>query len=312
MTSAALHKKQRLGRSLWSDLVRNRAAYLMLLPALVYYIVFHYIPLFGAQIAFRDYDFTLGIMGSEWVGLDNFFEFFNSYYFSRLVRNTVLLSLYCILFGFPAPIILALMMNELRSTGFKRITQTVTYLPHFISIVVVCGWLRTYLGRDGFINTIYEFFGGERTAFLQYPEYFRFIYVVSDIWQSIGWGSIIYLAALGNINSELYEACSIDGGGRLRQTISVTLPGIMPTIIIMLILRVGKLMSIGQEKVLLLYNTNTYETADIISTFVYRKGLMDMDYSYSTAIGLFNSVINFGLLLGVNFASRRLTETSLW
>ena len=176
MTSAALHKKQRLGRSLWSDLVRNRAAYLMLLPALAYYIVFHYIPLFGAQIAFRDYDFTLGIMGSEWVGLDNFFEFFNSYYFSRLVRNTVLLSLYCILFGFPAPIILALMMNELRSTGFKRITQTVTYLPHFISIVVVCGWLRTYLGRDGFINTIFEFFGGERTAFLQYPEYFRFIY----------------------------------------------------------------------------------------------------------------------------------------
>jgi len=299
-------------KELGRDLVRNRIAYLMLLPALAYYFLFRYMPLYGAQIAFRNYDFMLGIVNSEWVGFQNFQTFFNSYYFWRLLRNTVLLSGYCILFGFPAPILLALFMNELRSSTYKRITQTITYLPHFISIVVVCGWLRTYLARDGFINDIVVFLGGERKAFLQYPEYFRMVYVVSDIWQSIGWGSIIYLAALGGINSELYDACNIDGGGRLRQTLHVTLPGITPTIVIMLILRMGRLMSVGQEKVLLLYNTNTYETADIISTFVYRKGLMDMNYSYSTAIGLFNSVINFALLIFVNQLSKKLTDTSLW
>lgn len=299
-------------RELWKDLVQNRIAYLMLIPALIYYILFHYVPLFGAQIAFRNYDFTVGIARSTWVGFDYFAEFFGSYYFIRLLTNTVLLSVYCIIFGFPAPILLALFMNELRSNKFKRVTQTITYLPHFISIVVICGWLRTYLARDGFINEIVVFFGGDRKAYLQFPEYFRTVYVVSDIWQSIGWGSIIYLASLSGISMELYEACAIDGGGRLRQTVSVTLPGIAPTIIIMLILRMGKLMSVGQEKVLLLYNTNTYETADIISTFVYRKGLLDMDYSYSTAIGLFNSVINFALLVSVNALSKRTTETSLW
>jgi putative aldouronate transport system permease protein len=294
------------------DLVKNRYIYIMLLPVITYYIVFHYVPLYGAQIAFKNFTPSKGIWSSPWVGFKYFEEFFNSYYFERLLRNTVLISLYDLIFGFPAPIILALLLNEIKSNIFKRTVQTVTYLPHFISLVVICGMIIDFLARDGLVNNILNRFGIESIPFMIKPEWFRTIYVASNIWQGIGWGSIIYLAALSNIDPQLYEAATIDGAGRFRQVLHVTLPGILPTVVIMLILRLGQMLNVGSEKILLLYNTSTYETADVISTFVYRKGILEASYSYSTAIGLFNSVINFALLVIANFISRKATETSLW
>jgi len=223
-----------------------------------------------------------------------------------------MLSLYSIIFGFPAPIILALLINEVRNGFFKRIVQSITYLPHFISLVVVCNFILDFTARDGVINIFLGYFGLESTPFMNLAEWFRPIYIISEIWQEVGWGSIIYLAALSGIDQELYEACTVDGGGRFRQMFSVTLPGIAPTIIILLILRMGRIMNVGLEKVLLLYNPSIYQTADIISTFVYRKGLIELDYSYSAAVGLFNSVINFLLLISVNKLSKKVSETSLF
>jgi len=304
--------KLRLIKRLRRDFKLNKYAYLLLVPACLYYIIFHYVPLFGAQIAFRDFNFKLGIVGSPWVGFEHFKSFFSSYYFTRLITNTFLLSFYNILFGFPAPIILALMINEVKNRKFKRVTQSLTYLPHFISTVVVCGFILTFTARGGLINDIIAAFGGKTIAFMLEPKWFRTVYVVTEIWQAVGWGSIIYLASLSNINSEIYEACYIDGGGRFRQMISVTLPGIAPTIIILLILRMGRILNVGLEKVLLLYNPVTYETADIIQTFVYRKGLIELNYSYSAAVGLFNSVINFAMIVFVNFLCKKYSETSLW
>ena len=306
-----IHKDPFL-RRLKKDISLNRYAYVLVIPAIVYYILFHYVPLYGAQIAFRTFNFRSGILGSPWVGLDNFKNFFTSYYFIRLIRNTLMLSIYNIVFGFPAPIILALLINEVRNTYFKRFTQSITYLPHFISLVVVCNFILDFTSRDGVINDIIGFFGVTAIPFMNRTEWFRPIYVISDIWQQIGWGSIIYLAALSGIDQELYEACIVDGGGRFRQMFAVTLPGIAPTIIILLILRMGRIMDVGLEKVMLLYNPSIYETADIISTFVYRKGLIELDYSYSSAVGLFNSVINFILLMAVNRLSKKVSETSLF
>ena len=294
------------------DIVVNRYLYLMLIPVIIYYVVFHYYPLWGAQIAFKNFSFSKGIWGSDWVGFVNFQEFFSAFYFSRLLRNTILLSVFNLLWSFPAPIILALLLNEVRFEWFKRTVQTVTYLPHFISVVVICGLIIDFFSRNGVVNQISGFFGFEPVSFMIEPSYFRGIYIGSGIWQDLGWGSIIYLAALSGIDQELYEACRIDGAGKFRQLITVTLPGIAPTTIILLILRVGRLMNVGHEKVMLLYNTATYETADIISTFVYRKGLLEMDYSYSAAVGLFNSVINFALIITVNKISKSVSETSLW
>lgn len=294
------------------DLLRNKYIYIMLFPVVAYYLIFHYQPMYGAQIAFKDFSPARGILGSEWVGLEHFKDFFNAYYFYRVLRNTILISIYDIFWGFPAPIILALLLNEVTSNYFKRMVQTLTYLPHFISIVVISGILIDFLARDGIINNLIRVFGIPPTMFMIEPGWFRTIYVASDVWQQLGWGSIIYLAALSGIDQELYEACKIDGGGRWRQTLSITFPGIMPTVVIMLILRLGKVMNVGAEKVLLLYNSNTYETADVISTFIYRSGLIDMNYSYSAAVGLFNSVINFTMLVIVNRISRKVSETSLW
>ncbi len=307
-----IRKKESPFGILKKDLIKNRNVYIMLFPVVLYYLIFHYQPMYGAQIAFKDFSPIKGILGSPWIGLDNFKDFFNAYYFWRIIRNTLLLSVYNIVFGFPAPIILALLINELRSKLFSRTVQTVTYLPHFISMVVICGIIIDFTSRDGVVNNLMNAVGINSIPFMIQPEWFRFIYVSTDIWQEIGWGSIIYLAALSGIDQELYEACKIDGGGRFRQLLSITIPGIAPTIIIMLILRLGKVMSIGTEKVLLLYNPNTYETADVISTFVYRKGLIEMSYSYSSAVGLFNSLINFTLLVTVNKLSKRVSETSLW
>jgi putative aldouronate transport system permease protein len=305
-----------LRKSFWNrlskDLYYNRHIYIMLLPVVIYYILFHYQPMYGAQIAFKNYSPASGIWSSTFVGLKHYYAFFRSYYAFRIIRNTIVLNVLNIIFGFPAPIILALLLNEIINNRFKRVVQTVTYLPHFISLVVVCGIILDFLARDGVVNELIGFLGIKPIPFMLQPEWFRFVYVSSGIWQQIGWGSIIYLAALSGINPELYEAARVDGAGRWRQTLSITIPGIAPTIIIMLILRMGRMMNVGLEKVLLLYNSNTYETADVISTFVYRKGLLEMSYSYSTAVDLFNSVINFLMLVIVNRISRKVTETSLW
>ena len=294
------------------DWMRNRSLYLMIIPMLIFFILFHYKPMYGAIIAFKDYTPALGIAESPWVGWDNFTRFFSSVYFGRLIRNTILLSFYSLLFGFPAPIILALLLNEVKNKKFKGLTQTVTYLPHFISMIVVTGMLVDFSMTSGLFNDIIELFGGERSPLLQNPDLYRTIYVASGIWQEIGWGSIIYLSALSGVDSQLYEAAQIDGAGKWKQLIHVTLPGIAPTIIIMFILKMGTLMNMGYEKTILLYNPATYETADIISSYIYRIGLLEQDWSYSTAIGLFNSVINLGLLLITNKIARKCGETSLW
>jgi len=294
------------------DIKYNRNIYIMLIPVILFYIIFHYKPMYGAIIAFKDFSPMLGIWDSPWIGLENFKEFLGSYNFWSVLRNTVLISVYDLAFGFPAPIILALLLNEVKNTHFKKSVQTLTYMPHFISLVVICGMIKDFTSADGVINDIIAFMGGERMSFLLKPEYFRTIFVSTGIWQHIGWGSIIYLAALSSIDNEQYEAAMIDGANRWKQLLHVTLPGIMPTIVIMLILRLGQVMNVGFEKIILLYNPMTYETADVISSYVYRKGLQEFSYSFSSAVGLFNSVINFCLVLSSNWISKKINETSLW
>ena len=301
-----------------NDMQQNWELYLLILPVLAYYIVFHYVPMYGASIAFKVYKAKDGILGSPWA--DPFFKhfqvFFTMPYFKRLLLNTLNISVNSLIWGFPAPIILALLINELKSRPFTKLTQTITYLPHFISTVVICGMVKSFTDRAGFINDIIALFGGTRTTMLGDASYFVPIYVISDIWQQVGWGSIIYLSALASIDQELYEAARIDGAGRLRQTLHITLPGILPTIVILLILRIGGLLNVGYEKIILLYNPLTYEKADVISSYVYRYGLGgeggSNPWSFSTAVGLFNSIINFILVIGANKISKMATETSLW
>ncbi|TXK75892.1 sugar ABC transporter permease [Paenibacillus sp. N3.4] len=300
-------------RVLTNDLKKNRAIYLMVLPVVLYFFIFKYFPMYGAVIAFKDFSPAKGIWGSDWVGFDHFKAFFQSYYFLRVLRNTFLISFYNLVFGFPAPIILALLLNEVRQKLFKSIIQTVSYLPHFISIVVISGLIIDFTNRGGIVNSIITLFGGQDTALLNDSGNFRSIFVSTSVWQELGWSSIIYLAALSGINPELYEASRVDGAGRFRQIWSVTLPGLIPTIMILLILRIGGLMEVGFEKIVLLYNPNTYETADVISSFVYREGLAQgNDYSYTTAVGLFQSMINFILLISANSISRRFSGSRLW
>nr|WP_246316930.1 ABC transporter permease subunit [Paenibacillus agri] len=284
----------------------------MMIPVVAYYLIFHYAPMYGALIAFKEYSPMKGILGSDWVGLKHFQDFFNSYYFWRILKNTIVISLYSLIFEFPAPIILALLINEVRSKSFKRVAQTITYMPYFISLVVICGIITDFTNADGIINTLFTYFGYDGQAMLQKPELFRPIYILSEIWQRIGWESIIYIAALMSIDVEQYEAARMDGASRLKQMFYITLPGILPTISIMLILRMGNLLNVGFEKIILLYNPITYETADVISSFVYRKGLLEFGWSYSSAVGLFNSVINLALLVTANYVSRKVNKNSLW
>lgn len=298
--------------TLKKDFKRNKYIYLMLLPVVLYYLIFHYGPMTGIVVAFKRFSPKYGIWGSEWVGLKYFKDFLTSIYFWRLFKNTLVINFYNLLFGFPAPIIFALLINEIRNKRFKKSVQTITYLPHFISVVVICGLLVDFTSTNGIINDLIVFFGGERFNLLANSDLFRGIFVSSNIWQNIGWGTIIYLAALSAIDPGLYEAANIDGCGRFKQAIHITLPGIAPTIAILFIMRIGKMMQLGWQKIILLYSPLTYETADVISTFVYRKGLIEANYSYSSAVGLFNAIINFILLLSANKISRKLKSTSLW
>ncbi len=288
------------------------ALYIMALPVILYYLLFRYIPMFGTVMAFQKFNIAKGIFGSPWIGFDNFITFFNSYYFVRLLRNTVLISLTDLVFNFPAPIIFALLLNEVNNRWFKKTVQTISYMPYFVSIVVLCGLVIDFCQAGGVISNAFSLLFGESVNLMSKPEYFRTIFVGSNIWQGLGYGSIVYIAALTSVDQELYEAAVIDGAGRWKQTIHITIPSIMPTIIILLILRMGSILDVGYEKVMLLYNPATYETADVISTFVYRKGFVDYDYSYSTAVGLFNSVINLCLLTLTNYVSRRAGEISLF
>ena len=298
----------RIGYSLYDDFKRNKRIYILLIPVVTYFILFHYLPMAGIVIAFKRFEVRGGIWNSPWVGLDNFVRYIRSYYFGRLIRNTISLSVFNIIFGFPAPIILALLLNEIRNIKFKRTVQTVTYLPHFISIVVVCGMIIDFFSPGGLINSLL----GTNISFLMQSEYFRSLYIGSEIWQEVGWGSIIYLAALTAIDPEMYESASIDGAGRFRQMLYITIPCLIPTIMVLLLLRIGRVMSVGADKVLLLYNPATYETADIISTFVYRKGLLEADYSYSAAVDLINSVINCTILVIANKIAKLYSGSSLW
>ena len=286
--------------------------YLMFLPVLVYFVIFAYGPMYGALMAFQDYTPSLGFLGSPWVGLKHFQRFFQDYYFKRILWNTFYISITSLIFTFPAPIVLALLLNELRNKRFKSVMQTASYLPHFISLVVVCGMIKKFTLDTGVINDIVAFLGGTRKSFLNDPNCFVPVYVISDIWQEVGWNSIIYMAALAGIDQELYEAAMIDGAGRWKQTVHVTLPCIMPTIIILLILRMGMLLSVGYEKIILLYNPVTRKTADVISTYVYRVGLEDKSWSFSAAVGLFNSAINLVFLLVTNSLSKKFSDTALW
>mgnify|MGYP002529507332 CR=1 FL=1 len=294
------------------DLKRNGSLYLLMLPVLAFYVIFCYIPMYGAIIAFMDYTPARGILGSKWVGLAHFRDFFGSYYFFRLLKNTLVISLSTLVVTFPASVIFALLLNEVRSKYFAKTIQTITYMPHFISLVVLCGLVTNFTSADGIINDLIAFFGGQRVTMLNEPKYFVPIYVLSTLWQDLGWNSIIYLAALAGVDQQLYEAAYLDGAGRFRQTIYVTIPSIMPTIVIMLILAIGKALTIGYEKIILLYSPVTYETADIIASFVYRKGLQDSQYSYSTAVGLFNSVVSFALVVTANCISSKYQNVSLW
>ena len=294
------------------DFKRNRGIYLMLIPVILYYALFHYGPMYGAQIAFRDFVPARGIEGSAWVGWDNFKEFFNGIYFWRLLRNTLAISLLDVLFGFPAPIVLAILLNEVTSQKFKRLVQTTSYMPFFISVVVIVGLLIDFFARDGLVNNVLGRTGDGRIGFLSEPNYYWALYVGSGIWQTFGYGSIIYLASISSIDPQLYDAAKVDGAGRFRQIFNITLPGIAPTIMTLFILRIGAMLSIGSEKTILLYNPLVYQTADIISSYVFRNGVLNGDYSLSAAVGIFNSIINLALLFTANSLSRRRGGTSLF
>ena len=287
--------------------------YVLVLPAVVFIAIFCYQPMYGAQIAFRNYNARAGIWGSEWVGLEHFKRFLTSSNFWPLLRNTLAISIYSLVAGFPDPIIFAFMLNELRSNKLRKTIQMISYAPYFISSVAVCGLIILFLQREsGLFNVIRMAFGSEGIDFLSKPEYFRTIYVVSGIWQGLGWGTIIYLAALSGVDPQIVEASIIDGASRLQKIWYIDLPSILPTIIILLILNCGSILSVGGDKILLLQNALNMETSDVIATYVYRLGIQNAQFSYTTAIGLFNSVVNFVMLSIVNYVAKKSTGSSLW
>ncbi|MDF2959432.1 MAG: sugar transporter permease [Paenibacillus sp.] len=300
-------------RRLWRRVIVRYDLYLMLLLPMAWYLIFQYGPMYGVQIAFKDFHPAQGITGSKWVGLENFERFFSSYYFGRLLWNTISISIYSLLFAFPIPILLALLINEIRSQSFKKWLQNVTYMPHFISVVVIVGMLQLFLNsQSGFFNVILHSAGSEKIPFLDSGEWFKTVFISSNIWQNMGWQSIIYIAALSGINPQLYEAAKMDGASRIHRIWHVSLPGILPIIVILLILDIGHFMNIGFEKILLMQNNLNKESSDVIQTFIYNNGILKADFSYTAAIGLFNSVINFVLLIFINRFARKKAETSLW
>jgi len=308
----------------WSQLrreiVKHRLLLLMLAPGFAYYFIFQYLPMYGILVAFKDFKlnaslgFVENVFTSSWVGLKHFITFVESPNFWTLLRNTILLSLYNTVFGFPAPILFAILLNEVRHVLYKKFVQTVSYLPYFISTVAVIGMLKMLLSPEsGAINNLlHALFGLEKTYYFGDADWFRTLFVTSDIWQKLGWGSIIYLAALSKVNPEMYESAVIDGAKRTQQIWHITLPALKTTIVVMLLLNLSGLLDVGVEKVLLMYSPATYETADVLSTYIYRRGLVDMSYSFGAAVELFNGVVNLIILVTANYAARKLTSESLW
>lgn len=299
-------------RGLVYHIRREPLLYAMFLPGLVYLIVFKYVPMYGITVAFQRYNIAKGYFGSEWVGFHYFKYFVDDPFLYRIVRNTLVLSFLQLVFEFPVPIVLALSLNEVRNQGYKRAVQTVSYLPHFVSVVIIVGLLKTFFATDGLVNDLFGALGIPQQNFWITMGWFRPLYVLSGVWQHVGWGSIVYLAALAGIDTELYDAAYVDGANRFRRAWHVTLPGIRPTIVLVLILRIGDLLDVDFEKVLLMYSPTTYEVADVIATYVYRRGLEEMQLSYSTAVGLLNSVVSCMLIVIANYLAKRFTEISLW
>lgn len=300
-------------RSLWSSLKRDKYLILMVLPAVLIFLIYNYLPMLWNIIAFEKYSIRKGIFASKWIGFENFERFFSSPYCWRVIRNTFVISFTDLIVGWPVPILFALFLNEVRNLKLKRVIQTCSYLPHFISVVVVVGIIRIFFSStSGAVNELIKSMGREPIPFLSSNQWFVWIYVFSGVWQNFGWDSIIYFSAISSIDPEIYEAAVVDGAGRWRKMFNVTLPSISPTVITMLILRIGWLMSVGFEKIILMYNETTYETADVISTYVYRVGLLSSDFSYGTAIGLFNCLISVVLLVTANTVSKKVSDTSIF
>jgi len=294
------------------DFLLNWKIYLIALPIVTYFIIFNYLPMFGLTMAFEDFNPVKGFFGSPWVGFDNFIKFFTGPSFLTILRNTLVISLLGLFIGFPLSIAFALLLNELNILIFKKTVQTISYMPYFVSMVVIAGLIIEFCASNGVITNMLVMLGMKRQNLLQNPAFFWGINLVSDLWQGLGYGSIIFIAAISNVSQELHEAATIDGAGRLKRIIHVTIPGIMPVIVTLLILRAGLLMSVGFDKILLLYNPTIYSTADVISTHVQRLGIVNMQYGYSSAVGFFNSVIGTVLLLITNFISRKYTEQSVF
>ena len=298
--------------SLARDIRKTPVLYFMIGFVVLWAVVFHFVPIYGITIAFKRYTFIDGFFGGEWIGLRYIRDFLVDPYLLRLIRNTLLLGLYTLIFGFPAPILFAFLLNEIRNRGYKKFIQTITYLPHFVATVTVVGLMYKFLGSDGLITRLINLFGDQAVNVLGEPAWFRPLYVGSHVWQSFGWGSIIYLATMSQINPELYESAAIDGAGRLRQALHITLPGIIPTVVVLFILATRRVVMVGFEKAFLMQHPGIYETADVIATYIYRRGIMGGDYSYGTAIGLLNSLVSFIIVLTVNKLARIVRGEGLW
>jgi putative aldouronate transport system permease protein len=301
------------GRISWkSDFRMNWSVYLLFVPVLIYFIIFNYLPMFGIVMAFQDFSAIRGYFGSKWVGFTNFINFFSGPDFLRVFRNTLVISFLNLGIGFPLSIIFALLLNEINYIWFKKFTQTISYLPYFVSAVVVCGLVIDFVSNNGIITNLLVSFGVPRQNLLTDPKFFWGINLLTDVWQGLGYGSILFIASISGVNHELYEAAAIDGAGRLGRAWHVTLPALLPVIVTMFVLRCGMIMNVGSDKILLLYNPSIYDTADVISTHVVRMGIERMQYGYSAAVGLFNSVVGLIMLMVSNFVSRKLTEHSVF
>ena len=304
-----MQKRKRLFREIKSA----RYLYLLIIPVMIYILIFKYGPMYGIVMAFKDYKIGDGIWGSAWVGMKHFQALFNSYDFYRVLRNSLLLNVYSVIFQFPVPIILALLLNEVKSTYFKKPVQSILYLPHFLSWVILAGIIIQMLSPStGIINSIIKFFGGDPIYFMSSKSWWLVVFIVSGIWKESGWGTIIYLAAISGVDSQLYEAAQIDGAGKLRQVWHITMPAIKPTIVILLVMRMGSMMDVGFDQIYMLSNDYVREIADVFSTYIYRMGIENIRYSYTTAIGLFQSVVNLILLAGTNWVAHRLGEQGIW
>lgn len=301
------------GKKKGKSILSNWQLYVMVLPAIIYFILFHYKPMYGIVLAFKKFNMREGIMGSPWVGLENFERLFSSYWFPIILKNTLTVSVLSLVLGFPLPIIMALMINEIKNRRIRETFQTVTYAPHFISIVVLCGMISIFLSPStGIINRIIELFGGDAIAFMQEPSWFKWVYVLSGIWQSTGWGTIIYTAALAGVDKSLLEAAEVDGATRFQRMIYINLPVLIPTMVTLFILNCGRILGVGYEKVYLLQTATNISASEVISTYVYKMGLVNNDFSFSTAVGLFNSVINSIILISANKLSKKFSHNSLW